>query len=119
MSKVQKPDHYNWIGIECMDVVKYFDFLEGNIIKYVWRWRRKNGIEDLEKARVYLDTLIERERSASAVQRREPADIDRDNYKCRTCGEFISATHFDGGVEYHCGCPGSVVSRQKEEGAGS
>ena len=34
------------------------DFFEGNIIKYVTRWRHKNGIEDLYKAKQYLDRLI-------------------------------------------------------------
>ena len=34
-------------------------FLEGNAIKYLMRWRRKNGVEDLKKARRYLDWLIE------------------------------------------------------------
>jgi hypothetical protein len=33
-------------------------FCEGNIIKYVTRWRKKNGIEDLMKAKTYLDRLI-------------------------------------------------------------
>ena len=34
-------------------------FAEGNIIKYVVRWKQKNGVEDLKKAKVYLDKLIE------------------------------------------------------------
>ena len=33
-------------------------YLQGNIIKYLWRYRYKNGIEDLKKARFYLDKLI-------------------------------------------------------------
>lgn len=36
-------------------------FAEGNVIKYVTRWRNKNGIEDLKKARHFLDLLIEAE----------------------------------------------------------
>jgi hypothetical protein len=36
-------------------------FIEGNIVKYVSRWRNKNGIEDLKKARHMLDLLIEME----------------------------------------------------------
>lgn len=38
------------------------DFLAGNVIKYVSRYNLKNGVEDLEKARHYLDMLIQRER---------------------------------------------------------
>ena len=37
------------------------DFCEGSIIKYVTRWRYKNGIEDLEKARHYIEFLINNE----------------------------------------------------------
>ena len=37
------------------------DFFEGNIVKYVTRWRQKGGVEDLRKARHYLDKLIELE----------------------------------------------------------
>jgi len=36
------------------------DFYEGNIVKYVCRWRKKGGLRDLEKARQYLDWLIDR-----------------------------------------------------------
>jgi hypothetical protein len=35
--------------------------MEGNVIKYVSRWRKKNGIADLEKAKHYIDLLIELE----------------------------------------------------------
>lgn len=37
------------------------DFFEGNIVKYVTRWRQKGGVDDLRKARHYLDKLIEME----------------------------------------------------------
>lgn len=37
------------------------NFFEGNIVKYVTRWRQKGGVEDLRKARHYLDKLIELE----------------------------------------------------------
>lgn len=36
-------------------------FLEGNVIKYVTRWRTKNGLQDLKKAKHYIDLLIELE----------------------------------------------------------
>ncbi len=38
------------------------DFFEGNVIKYVSRYKFKGGVTDLEKAQVYLARLIERER---------------------------------------------------------
>lgn len=62
---VNNPEHYNHSGVECIDGIQAatndgFEFyLQGNIMKYVWRYRYKNGLEDLEKARWYLDKLIE------------------------------------------------------------
>ena len=61
-NKVKHPDHYNQ-GIEMWDYAhsQKLCFFEGNIIKYVTRWRHKNGMEDLLKAKQYLDKLIEHE----------------------------------------------------------
>ena len=49
--------------IECIEYIEShaFDFLEGNVIKYVTRYQNKNGSEDLMKAKWYLDRLIKRE----------------------------------------------------------
>ena len=54
-------DHYHVQAIQPIDFIlaNEMDFCEGNIIKYVTRWKFKNGIEDLKKARHYLDFLIE------------------------------------------------------------
>lgn len=58
------PSHYAFDEgvIECIDYIEShaFDFVEGNIIKYVTRYQHKNGTEDLKKARWYLDRLIKR-----------------------------------------------------------
>jgi hypothetical protein len=62
---VNNPPHYNQAGIECVDAIAaatddgFEYYLQGNIIKYLWRYRYKNGIEDLEKAQWYLNKLIE------------------------------------------------------------
>tara|TARA_R100001510_G_C7521364_1_gene116726 strand:+ start:73 stop:279 length:207 start_codon:yes stop_codon:yes gene_type:complete len=60
-NKVEHPNHYNQ-GIEMWDYAMShnLDFMEGNIVKYVTRWRHKNGIEDLLKAKQYLDKLVEK-----------------------------------------------------------
>ena len=59
-----RPSHYAFDEgvIECIDYIEShaFDFVEGNVIKYVTRYQHKNGTEDLKKARWYLDRLIER-----------------------------------------------------------
>ena len=62
---VNKPPHYNQSGIECIDAIQaatgdgFEYYLQGNILKYLWRYRYKNGIEDLKKAQWYLNKLIE------------------------------------------------------------
>ena len=61
---VNHPIHYNKSGIETIDAIEAmtnegFDYyLQGNIMKYLWRYKYKNGVEDLEKAQWYLNKLI-------------------------------------------------------------
>ena len=59
MDKIN-PDYYK-SGIETADYIEShdMDYFQGNVIKYVTRFRKKNGIEDLKKARWYLNKLIE------------------------------------------------------------
>tara|TARA_A100001515_G_C4532433_1_gene197376 strand:+ start:440 stop:670 length:231 start_codon:yes stop_codon:yes gene_type:complete len=63
---VNSPPHYNKNKIECIDAIEsatdngFENYLQGNIIKYVWRYRYKNGVEDLEKAQWYLNKLIKK-----------------------------------------------------------
>lgn len=54
------PDHYKRNGIEAVDVIEAFDlnYRLGNVVKYVLRHVGKNGLEDLKKARWYLDREI-------------------------------------------------------------
>lgn len=54
-------DHYKAKAIQPWDYIISNDlgYLEGNIIKYVSRWKNKNGVEDLKKAQHYLAKLIE------------------------------------------------------------
>lgn len=58
---VHHPAHYNQGSIEVIDAIEDWNlgFHEGNVVKYVARHRHKNGVEDLKKARWYLDRLIE------------------------------------------------------------
>ena len=53
--------HYKDNGIQPWDYIAANDlgYFEGNIVKYVSRWKDKGGVEDLKKARHYLDKLIE------------------------------------------------------------
>lgn len=62
---VNSPAHYNKAGIETIDIIQsvtgdgFETYLQGNILKYICRYKYKNGVEDLEKARWYLNRLIE------------------------------------------------------------
>ena len=54
------PEHYSQFKIEPFDFIHEngLGFAEGNVIKYICRWREKNGVEDLEKAMRYIQLLI-------------------------------------------------------------
>jgi len=65
-----KPHHYTSLKIEPWDYVAANDlgYFEGSVIKYVSRWRQKNGIEDLKKARAFLDRLIKQQEQLAPVE---------------------------------------------------
>ena len=75
---VHHPNHYCQGGIECIKAIEasmtpegFQDYCKGNVLKYIWRWRDKAGIEDLEKAKVYLDWLIESAKAEADGEARE------------------------------------------------
>ena len=68
MNNVDHPSHYNHGGKETIEILKDFlteeefkGFLKGNVLKYMHRYKFKNGMEDLNKASWYLDKLKETE----------------------------------------------------------
>ena len=65
--------HYKNMAIQPIEFIhaNSIPFAEGSIIKYVSRWRAKNGIADLEKARHFIDLLIELERKNGAAQKKD------------------------------------------------
>lgn len=63
---INHPEHYTQGGIECIKAIEssmtneaFAGYCKGNCEKYIWRYEHKGGAEDLKKARVYLDWLIE------------------------------------------------------------
>jgi len=58
-------NHYKQFQIEPWDAIVDWNlgYLDGNAVKYLSRWRHKNGIEDLKKARHYIDKLLEIEQA--------------------------------------------------------
>ena len=64
VDRVNSPPHYNNGGMECIDYIQqqlcehFSSYCQGNVIKYLHRWRYKNGVEDLRKAEWYLKAMI-------------------------------------------------------------
>jgi len=63
MTKQVGGDHYSKLAIQPVEYISAnkLTYLQGNVIKYVTRYKDKNGLEDLQKARHYIDMLIELE----------------------------------------------------------
>jgi len=66
MDHVHHPSHYTNGDIECIDAIRaaltpeeFIGYCKGNAIKYVWREKSKNGLEDMQKAKVYLGWMID------------------------------------------------------------
>lgn len=61
---VERPKHYNSGKYETIDIIEdslgpgFKYYLEGNVIKYIMRFKHKGGIEDLKKTRWYIEKLI-------------------------------------------------------------
>ena len=65
MNSPVNPSHYKAGDVECIDAIRsalgpegFQGYCQGNILKYVWRYKHKGGAEDLEKAKVYIDWLL-------------------------------------------------------------
>ena len=65
MTNPISPSHYQQGDVECIDAIRsalskeeFEGYCQGNILKYVWRYKNKGGAEDLEKAKVYMDWLL-------------------------------------------------------------
>lgn len=68
---IDNQPHYKNQGIEPIDLMRknfskeeFAGFLQGNVLKYMLRYKDKNGVEDLKKAKTYLSWLIEEEENA-------------------------------------------------------
>ena len=105
--------HYkNPAGLQHWDIVKMFDldYFQGQITKYVFRWKAKNGVEDLKKARHFLDKYIELHdpKEVGQVPKAGPTiggaihptayvgftyeggNAEQDFFRCKGCLEHIS-----------------------------
>lgn len=66
MKDLRKQEHYTNNGIEPIEIMRknfshdeFVGFCKGNVLKYLLRYKDKNGLEDLEKAKIYLNWLID------------------------------------------------------------
>ena len=67
IDNVNKPNHYTQGKVECIDAIESAvinksgveSVCVANVIKYLWRYESKNGLEDVRKARWYINRLIE------------------------------------------------------------
>lgn len=64
LSQQTGGQHYKGMKIQPVEFchANGIGYMEGNVIKYVCRWQQKNGLEDLEKAKHYIELLIELEK---------------------------------------------------------
>ncbi len=64
------PGHYKDKAIQPWDFIvsNNLGYLEGNVVKYITRWRQKGGVEDLRKAKHYIEKLIEMETGTAAPE---------------------------------------------------
>ena len=113
--------HYSRLGIEPIQFIETngLGYHEGNVIKYVSRWRNKNGVEDLKKAKWYIERLLELETEEQPQEIEEGAGFTS---PCACgqpeCTDFGGVRSFKAGVYNQCssrsgasmwyaGCPGT------------
>lgn len=96
---VIKPSHYiSKNGLETIDVIEAWieglppveAFLSGQVIKYISRWNKKNGVQDLEKAQFYLERLIDKLKGKSDA---EVEDSVVENNSISYCKSFEDGVH--------------------------
>lgn len=112
MDTVNHPEHYTGGAVECIEAIKAATagltgieaVCTGNAIKYLWRWQRKGGAEDLRKAKWYIDYLLHALKAARpryktdcvlgrcdicGSERTYPA-AKSDGVRCADCGGHMS-----------------------------
>lgn len=101
MSNVDHPNHYqSESGLEVIDVIKAFTselsgeeaFCIGNAIKYVCRYSKKNGVEDLEKAKWYIDRAISVRKTEFLKTPGPTADVKHYESSTDNIGSFLFAS---------------------------
>ena len=119
INNVCHPKHYNQGGIECIDAIKAATvgktgieaFCVGNAIKYLFRYENKNGLEDVKKAKFYIDRLIQEiEMKENNYLHNFPED---DTPDCLDCIHF-DMDSADENCEPCCHCKNTSIPSSKE-----
>ena len=73
MDNIKNPPHYASSKIEPIDyiIANKLSYCEGNVVKYITRWRKKGGIEDLQKAKQYIDFIINKEGTTTVTESKD------------------------------------------------
>ena len=92
MDMVNNPVHYADKKIEVIDYIRdtlthegFIEYCGGNVLKYVSRWRKKGGVEDLKKAQVYLGWMIDAASENSDFETDEPEISEPEKIKYNVC----------------------------------
>lgn len=108
---VNHPGHYTQGGIECIDALKAATVGKtgieavcvANVIKYLWRYEEKNGLEDARKAQWYINRLIQ---ELEGKKENHPFyDLDGDTSDCIDCANF----NMDEDAEPCCNCKNTAI----------
>lgn len=95
---VNSPSHYTQAGIECIDAITAATVNKtgieavcvANVIKYLWRYELKNGLEDVKKAQWYLNRLVAVMGEQETNKCPHPSGmICKETGKCTYCGEQV------------------------------
>lgn len=106
-NNIEHPAHYCQGGIECIDAIKAATVGKtgieavcvANVIKYLFRYENKNGLEDCKKAQWYINRLIQ-EIETKSMNQDDKYDIDEDYHGYDTCKNYyISLSSYDEEVE--------------------
>lgn len=92
---VNSPGHYTQAGIECIDAITAAvsgktgieAVCVANVIKYLWRYELKNGLEDVKKAQWYLNRLVSELYKPTECNHDWVQAIDSDFRQCVHCGK--------------------------------
>ena len=102
---VKHPSHSCKGGMECIDAIKaavsditdpFEAYCTGNIIKYIWRWNDKNGMEDLNKAKQYADIIIEYRESKDRSETGNPVTVKPHQFTDEEAQELFGKENTEG-----------------------